>query len=59
MPWSKPEDALKHTHLANTPARQRQWLHVANGVLQRTGNDKLAIETANGVLKKNPSHKKA
>jgi hypothetical protein len=56
MPW-KPEEAIHHTHLADTPARQRQWSHVANGVLARTRDDKLAIEQANAVLKKHPSQK--
>lgn len=58
MPW-KPEDAIKHTHLAKTPAQQRQWSYVANGVLQRTGNEAKAIEAANGVLKTNPSKKRS
>jgi hypothetical protein len=56
MPW-KHTDAQKHTHLADTPARQRQWSYVANGVLAKTGDEAQAIETANGVLKAHPSMK--
>lgn len=56
MPWEA-ADAEKHTHLADTPARRRQWAHVSNAVLQRTGDEAAAIEAANGVLKKNPSMK--
>ena len=58
MPWDKPEQATKHTHLANTPARQRQWLHVANSMMQRGSTDVEAIEAANGVLRDHPSMKK-
>lgn len=57
MPW-KPEDALKHTHLASTQARQRQWSYVANGVLSRTRDEARAIKEANTVLAKNPSMKR-
>lgn len=49
MPWG-PSDAPRHDKKANTPKLQRQWSHVANGVLQRTGNDALAIREANGVI---------
>ena len=51
-------DSKKHTHLADTPAKQRQWSYVANGVLKRTGDEARAIEEANGVLKLHPSLKK-
>lgn len=51
MPWS-PSDAKEKTHLANTPKLQREWAHVANGVLQRTGNEGLAVQEANGVIKR-------
>jgi hypothetical protein len=49
MPWG-PEDASAKTKKANTPKRQRQWSHIANGVLAKTGDDKRAIMEANGVL---------
>ncbi|MCL5743003.1 MAG: hypothetical protein M1541_03605 [Acidobacteria bacterium] len=56
MPW-EPKDAEKHTHLADTPARRRQWAHVANGVLKRTGDEARAIQSADSVLKTHPSMK--
>jgi hypothetical protein len=51
MPW-RPEDAERHTHLADTPKKQRQWAHISNGVLKAGGTDKRAIMEANGVLKR-------
>lgn len=57
MPW-KPEDATKHTKRAQTAAQRRQWAHVANGVLARTGgNEAAAIKAADEVLKQHPSKK--
>lgn len=50
MPWSTGKDALRHTKKAKTAKKQRQWLHVANSALQRTGDDALAIREANGVI---------
>jgi hypothetical protein len=49
MPWTA-KDATKKTKKANTPARARQWAAVANSVLQRTGNEALAIREANAVV---------
>ncbi len=51
MPWS-PGDAMRHTHLAADATAQRQWAHVANGVLKRTGDEAKAIEAANSVIGK-------
>jgi hypothetical protein len=51
MPWT-PEDASKKTHRAKTAKQRREWAHIANGVLAKTGNDALAIREANGVLAK-------
>jgi hypothetical protein len=31
---------------------KRQWAHVANGVLAKTGNEGLAVREANGVIAK-------
>lgn len=56
MPWTA-EDALRHTKLATDKTSQRQWMHVANGVLSRTGDEGKAIEAANSVIEKR--HKKA
>ena len=49
MPW-KPSDAEGKTHLANTARRQRMWRDVANGELERHGDDKTAIMAANAVV---------
>lgn len=51
MPWS-PQDAEKKDHAANTPTKQRQWSHVADAVLKRTGNEGLAVREANGVIRR-------
>ncbi len=36
MPWT-PADAERHTHKADTPARQTLWAKVANHYLMVTG----------------------
>ena len=51
MPWN-PEDAFRHTKKAKTPKLRREWSHVANSVLKRTGDDGLAVREANGVIAK-------
>ncbi len=48
MPWT-PEDAHKHSKLAKG-AKARQWAHVANAVLAKTGDDARAIREANAVI---------
>ena len=50
MPWTA-ADARRKTRKANTPKRKRQWAHVANSVLKRTGDDARAVREANAVLK--------
>ena len=55
MPWG-PEDASKKTHKANTAKKQRQWAHIANGVLAKTGDDAKAIQEANGVIARTSNH---
>lgn len=60
MPWTS-RDAYRHTKQANTPATQRQWSHVANGVLHATGDEARAIREANAVIArggKPPSQRK-
>jgi hypothetical protein len=57
MPWS-PKDASRKTKKANTPAKSRQWAHVADKVLAKTGDEGLAIREASSVVKKHPSRKK-
>jgi hypothetical protein len=50
MPWSKGSQAKGHTHKADTPKKQRQWLHIANAVRKQTGSDARAIREANSVV---------
>lgn len=54
MPWS-PSDASKKTHKAKSPKAKRQWAHVADKVLAKTGNEGLAIREANSVIKRRKS----
>jgi hypothetical protein len=56
MPWN-PSDAISHTHLATTPARARQWAHISNAILKKTGDEARAIREANAALEKHPSKK--
>ena len=49
MPWT-PRDAYRHTKKASTPNAQKQWAHVANSALERTGDEALAIREANAVV---------
>lgn len=51
MPWKR-KDAKRHTKKAKSPKRQRQWSHVANSILERTGDESRAIRGANSVIKK-------
>ena len=57
MPWS-PEDAKKYTKKAKSPAARRQWMHVANGVLAKTGDEGKAIQAANSVIARRGAPKK-
>lgn len=50
MPWSA-SDAAAKTAKANTAVKKRQWAHVANEVLKRTGDEGRAVRTANGVVR--------
>lgn len=49
MPWNA-ADAPAKTRKANTASKARQWAHVANGVLAKTGDDGRAIRSANAVV---------
>ena len=51
MPWTA-KDASRKTKKAKSPKAKRQWSHVANSVLKRTGNEGLAIREANAVVKR-------
>lgn len=52
MPW-QPDDATRHTKKANTPSKKRQFAHVANRVLEETGDEGRAIREANAAVAKN------
>lgn len=49
MPWVA-SDARKHTKKATSAAAMRQWSHVANAVLEKTGDEERAIKEANAVV---------
>jgi len=51
MPWTA-KDAPKHTKAAKTPVARRQWAHVADAVLKKTGDDAQAVRAANAVVKR-------
>ena len=57
MPW-QPSDATRFTKKANTPAKKRQFSHVADSALARGLSDKEAIMEANAVVKNNKGGKK-
>ncbi len=51
MPWT-PKDASRKTKKAKSPKAKRQWAHVADKVLARTGDEGRAIREANAVVKR-------
>jgi len=51
MPWTA-ADAHSKTKKADSPTAQRQWSHVANEMLEKTGDDAVAIRAANSVISK-------
>jgi hypothetical protein len=51
MPWG-PSDAARHTRKANSAKKKRQWAHVADSMLKRTGNESSAIRAANAAVAK-------
>lgn len=51
MPW-KPSDASRKTKKAKSPKAKRQWAHVADKVLAKTGDEGRAIREANAVVKR-------
>lgn len=56
MPWSS-SDAKSHTKKARNPKLARQWAHVANSALKRTGDEARAIREANAVVARGVMHK--
>lgn len=51
MPWTA-KDASRHTRKAKSGKQKRQWSHVADSVLKKTGDEGRAIASANSVIKK-------
>ena len=51
-PWSA-GDAKRHTKKANTPKKKRQFAHVANKVLEQTGDEGAAVRAANAAVARN------
>jgi hypothetical protein len=51
MPWS-PKDASRFTRKAKGPKAKRQFAHVANVVLAKTGDEGRAIRSANAAVAK-------
>jgi hypothetical protein len=47
---SRPEDAPRHTHKADTDELRRVWAEVANKVLAETADEGRAVRTANSVV---------
>lgn len=57
MPW-KPRDASAKTRKAKSPKAKRQWAHVADEVLAKTGDEGRAVREANAVIKRRRTGKK-
>lgn len=57
MPWT-PKDASRKTKAADTPKKKRQWAHVADDVLARTGDEGRAIREANAAVKRGGKEKR-
>jgi len=51
MPWTA-KDASRKTKKAKSPKAKRQWAHVADAVLKKTGDEGRAIREANAVVKR-------
>ena len=51
MPW-RAKDAKAHTKAAKGATAQRQWAHVSNAVLKKTGDEGQAVRAANAVVKR-------
>ena len=58
MPWDKNSDAARHTHRAKSSKQRRQWRHVANSILERTGDEARAVRGANSVIKRGGKKRK-
>jgi len=56
MPWTA-KDAPSKTRKARSKSAKRQWAHVADSVLAKTGDEARAVRTANGVIKRRARRK--
>jgi hypothetical protein len=56
MPWT-PAESRRFTKKAKSPKRRRQWSHVANSMLERTGDEGAAVRAANSAVKKSQSRR--
>jgi hypothetical protein len=54
MPWTA-NDAMRFTKKADTPAKKRQWAHVANSALASGDSEGSAIKQANSAVKRKHS----
>jgi len=57
MPWTA-KDAPRHTKKAKSAVAKRQWEHVSNAVLERTGDEGRAVAAANAVVARRKGKKK-
>lgn len=51
MPWTT-KDVSRHTKKARTATERRAFVHVANSVLKRTGNEGRAVRAGNAAVNK-------
>lgn len=62
IPWT-PDDAKRHTHLADTPKRKRMWSDVANSQLkEHSGEERaeeIAVRSANAAVADDHKHSKS
>ena len=56
MPWTM-ADAIHKTKKATSKVKQKQWAATANAVLKKTGDEGLAVKTANSLIKKKSAKK--
>lgn len=49
MPWTS-KDAKRFTSFASGEKKSRQWMHTANSVYKRTGDEGSVVRAANSVV---------
>lgn len=57
MPWTGASFKRKHNKKLTT-AQANEASRIANAILKRTGNERLAIATANARVKKKPKKRR-